>query len=707
MSEVSEVIIDHNCIISVPKNISKPVQHAIDMIVRDHKKVFGKQPEILVDSEDDATIVIRNQINNDECPNRPEAYGFRFVKNNDKWSMQINGYDDLGIIYGLLEYSSRFLEIDPFWYWADLPVKTVTEIQIPTEKVDSVKQKVKYRGWFVNDEVCLIGWKKEYPPSREIWYSVFEALLRCGGNMVIPGTDLPKHGVHADLALEMGLWVTHHHAEPLGAEMFLRAYPGKKPSYKEHPDLFEALWEEAIQKQKDEKIVWVLSFRGQGDAPFWQYDPEFDTSEKRGAMISKVVERQYEMVCRSVDQPVCCMALYGEIAELYEEGYITVPDDVIKIWADNGYGKMVSRRQGNENYRISSLPKEGDTGENGIYYHVTFHDLQASNHLTMFPSPPELIKEEVEKAFHANAASYLLLNSGNIRPHLYPLDLISYLWRNGSIDVEDHQQKFLSRLYKSHHNELTKLYRSFFEKSIQYGPNHDDKAGEEFYHHNARKIIGHWLQGKSNIPNEKLFWATGEIPFIDQVRWFLDKCEGSLTGWEELLEECQQLSARLSTEDQQRFFDQFIQQVIIHVSGCKGFISLCKSYLSFTDHDQPRAFVQASQSIWSYKEGLEAFKKAEHGKWENFYRADWLTNIESTIYSLEALRKFLRLQGDSPDFFLWYKEYLMPETEKHIYLENTHRNPYSDDELARMLAEKWCLSPPGFSCFTDCSTATK
>ncbi|WP_026560113.1 hypothetical protein [Bacillus sp. J37] len=56
------------------------------------------------------------------------------------------------------------------------------------------------------------------------------------------------------------------------------------------------------------------------------------------------------------------------------------------------------------------------------------------------------------------------------------------------------------------------------------------------------------------------------------------------------------------------------------------------------------------------------------------------------LYSLEALRK---KQGDSPDFFLWYKEYVMPETEKYIYLEKTHRKPLSDDELARKLSEKF------------------
>lgn len=61
---------------------------------------------------------------------------------------------------------------------------------------------------------------------------------------------------------------------------------------------------------------------------------------------------------------------------------------------------------------------------------------------------------------------------------------------------------------------------------------------------------------------------------------------------------------------------------------------------------------------------------------------DWLTNIFNTLSHVETARKYVRIQGDSPDMFLWYKEYLMPETEKHIYLENTHRNPLPDNELA-------------------------
>jgi len=39
-----------------------------------------------------------------------------------------------------------------------------------------------------------------------------------------------------------------------------------------------------------------------------------------------------------------------------ETKQLEFPDDVIKIWADSGYGKMVSRRQENHNPRIYALP---------------------------------------------------------------------------------------------------------------------------------------------------------------------------------------------------------------------------------------------------------------------------------------------------------------------------------------------------------------
>ncbi|ACT04137.1 glycosyl hydrolase 115 family protein [Paenibacillus sp. JDR-2] len=665
---------------------STPIQHVWNMIARDHEAVFGAAPKL--GGGDRAAIVVRYAEEGDSCPAWAEGFSFQFADGEKGGQLHIVGRDELGIVYGLLHYSKQVLGVDPFWFWAELPPVRRDAIEIQAAPYASLKPKVRYRGWFVNDEVCLIGWKEEYPPGAEVWAPVFEALLRCGGNMVIPGTDLPKSGIHAKLAAEMGLWLTHHHAEPLGAEMFLRAFPGKQASYKEHPELFEQLWREAIEHQKNDKIVWVLSFRGQGDKPFWENDPAFDTPEKRGKLISSVVQRQYDMIAGQVEQPVCSMAMYGEIAELYKQGHIEVPEGVIKIWADNGYGKMVSRRHGNLNLRVRALPDSGDEGKNGVYYHVTFHDLQASNHLTMFPAPAELIADELGQAFDAGADEYLLVNSGNILPHLYTLDLCAKLWRDGVGDADAELRLFVERYYADEREVIGQLYKNYAANTIPYGPNTDDKAGDEFYHHPARLIVGHWLQGRTDT-NTRLIWAAGDIPFLEQVRWFRGKAKQAIPGWTQLYEEGCLIAARLPEEQRHRLEVQLLVQIELHLSGCKGLAAICAAYESYHAGRFPQAFIHASHAVWDFSAGRAALDRAAAGRWENFYRADWLTNIANTVDHCETARKFLRLHGDSPDMFLWYKEYLMPETEKHIYLENTHRNPLPDDELARRLEEKF------------------
>lgn len=679
-------ILDSKTNLYIDQKVTKPIQHALDMFLTDMEKVFGNIAKINDPTNEGDQINLEINAGIDQIP---ESFSIYFEEIDDRLILHIMGADELGIIYGLLYISKEYLEVDPFWFWANIDVKAKENVYIPAKSYHSPQSKVRYRGWFVNDEVCLIGWKEPYPPSKEVWLPVYEALLRSNGNMVIPGTDLPKSGSHLELASEMGLWITHHHAEPLGAEMFLRAYPEKKASYLENSDLYEQLWTDAILDQKDKKIVWVLSFRGQGDQPFWIQDPAFDTDEKRGLLISQVIKRQYNMIKKHVDHPVTCVALYGEISELYKQGYIDLPKNVIKIWADNGYGKMVSRRNGNENLRISSMPESSDNGKQGIYYHVTFHDLQASNHLTMFPSSPLLIKEELQVAFQAGGDNYLLLNSGNIRMHLYTIDVVNELWKNGDIDIEQHLHQFIKRLYSTNHSEIVEVYQEYFKCTIHYGNYEDDRAGDEFYHHPAREIISHWMQGKVSERSERLLWATTSASsFDDQVKYFKNMFEDHLEKWSMLQKRCFRLLKKLKNEDQIRFYDQFVIQVELHYSGCKGFTSLCESYIAAKKKLYPLAFIHASQAIWDYQVGIDAMRKSEHGKWKKFYKSDWLTNIEWTIESLKTLRRYLRMHGDSPDFFAWYKEYVMPETEKHIYLENTHREPLSDDELAKELKNK-------------------
>ena len=53
----------------------------------------------------------------------------------------------------------------------------------------------------------------------------------------------------------------------------------------------------------------------------------------------------------------------------------------LSLAGDNGFGKMVSRRQGNHNPRILALPEKNSGKKHGIYYHASFYDLQAASQL--------------------------------------------------------------------------------------------------------------------------------------------------------------------------------------------------------------------------------------------------------------------------------------------------------------------------------------
>ncbi len=92
-------------------------------------------------------------------------------------------------------------------------------IEVVEQTIYSPKPVIRFRGWFFNDEVLMLKWKYN-ENGIDGWKMALKALLRCGGNMAIPGTDKMSRK-NRQLAADMGLWITHHHAEPLGAERCL------------------------------------------------------------------------------------------------------------------------------------------------------------------------------------------------------------------------------------------------------------------------------------------------------------------------------------------------------------------------------------------------------------------------------------------------------------------------------------------------------
>lgn len=623
----------------------------------------------------------------------------------------IEASDELGVVYALLEISRRFLGILPFWFWNDQCLVRKAGAEIPDQVLEAEQYAVRFRGWFLNDEVLISHWNAgksdEYP-----WEMAMEALLRCGGNMVIPGTDRNSKR-YGKLASDMGLWITQHHAEPLGAEMFLRAYPNLTPSYREHPEKFRVLWKDAVRRGKDRKIIWNLGFRGQGDVPFWENDPQYDTPEKRGELISQIIREQYDLLTEQVYHPLCCVNLYGETMELYQQGYLKLPDDAIMIWADNGYGKMVSRRQWNHNPRISALPDESHrNADHGLYYHVSFYDLQAANVLTALPNSPEFVASEIRNAYENGIRKFWLVNGSNVKPHVYMLGFLAELWRDTGADPEHYRRAYIRQYYPISHMDETedfmeKCIQDYFAAMLPYGTNEDEHAGEQFYNYITRVLIHHWMKDGGKSPCEELLWLTDAKDFDGQVDAFGNICRRGIECLHNLLERCRDVENRLSESPEvcHLWRDSWLLQVEIHSYCADGVIRFAEGWQAYRKADYWKAFWFLGQAADCFEQAQAAMMSCGHGRWEHFYDNDCQTDIKQTAYLLHVLMAYVRNLGDGPYFYSWQRQVLDAPEDRNIFLLLNEENHLTDLALyEKMKEEKAGCNGEQCTCGSDSET---
>lgn len=608
----------------------------------------------------------------------------QYVLSAQKDKIVLSADDPLGFVYGLFAISREILGIQPLWFWNDQAIEKREGFPVPENWIRvSTPAAVRYRGWFINDEVLLHAWSLDGSKDKP-WEMAFEALLRLGGNMVIPGTDKNAHR-YEQLAADFGLYITHHHAEPLGATMFSRAYPDLTPSYDEYPELFEGLWQEAIERQKDHPVVYNLGFRGQGDKPFWADDPRFDTPKTRGALISHLIRKQYDMVQAAVPGAPCCTNLYGEVMELYRDGFIDLPEEIIRIWADNGFGKMVTRRQNNHNPRIPALPEPGSSGAHGVYYHASFYDLQAAAQMTMLPNPPSFVHKELTGAMKRRATDFWIVNCSNIKPHAYTLDYIASLWRDGDANPAQHLADYCTRYYGAENaHTVASCFCSFYANALPYGEREDERAGEQFGNHGARMLISQWMKN-ANEPADGMRWAMDAPTLREQVIWYRAKCEEAVNKYGKHLCDCETALPMLSNSGKILFEDSLLMQAKLLLHTYEGALMAMDSLLYAIEENWLQAFYLAGKAKEAYLAADRSMREREHGKWHLFYANDCQADVKQSAWLVSVLMGVLRNHGDGPHFYQWQRRFIDPPEDASILLLLNLENHLNNDELFALM----------------------
>lgn len=647
---------------SALSTLTRPILRAVHVLERDIRKAF------LPSALEQSTIFLAHDSSLDA-----EAYHIHICD-----TITVSASDELGFVYGLYHLSETYLGVKPFWFFLDQKLTPVNNLLLPDKSYLSAKPAVRFRGWFFNDEVLLTHWSVQCDDVRP-WEMAFEALLRCGGNMAIPGTDKISRKWR-QLASDMGLWITHHHAEPLGAEMFTRAYPDKEPDFSKYADLFFRIWEEGIIEQKDYKVIWNLGFRGQGDCPFWSHDSSgnYNTPKKRGELISELIERQKQLVQKHIKNPVFCTNLYGEVMELYNDGYISIDEDIIKVYADNGYGKMVTRRRDNHCVRVPALPANS-SDRSGIYYHVSFYDLQAAAHITTLPNSVDFVEKELHEVFEKGASAYWLINCSNVRPHVYYLDAIRKKWYGRHISDELHSAEFVKDYYADV-REISECLTGYAKAALSFGTHDDEHAGEQFYNENVRILLNHLMQHRTDsIP--AFYWLTGDIPLKEQCELLFSLCHNAEEKMEAYYAQCLRASTALTGQTRQLFDSTVLLQAGLHTYCLRGMLMCEKACHAYFEENYLDAFLAFGHSARLYAEADRLMHDSEHGIWKGFYDNDCFADIKHTAYMLKKMMGYVRELGDNARHDKWHREALYAVEDRRIMTQLVTDNHLTDEEL--------------------------
>ncbi len=441
-----------NTVIYVDSNDAVLVNKSAQLFQQDIEKVTGKKipvsyskivtgkTVIIIGSVAQSLLITQlvqqKKISISSIKNKWEAYQIQTIKNPFKGVEQalvITGSDRRGTAFAVFELSKQ-IGVSPWYWWADVPVKTKKEIFINSKATAGDAPKVKYRGIFINDEApALSGWSKEkFGGFNHLFYEkVFELMLRLKSNYIWPAmwgnAFYDDDSLNMKTADDYGIVIGTSHHEPLMRAHAEWAKYGKKQKW--NYDSTEAglkeFWQKGMQRARNEKIV-TVGMRGDGDEPM--------SRETATALLERIVKDQRKIITdvtgKPAEQTPQLWALYKEVQDYYDKG-MRVPDDVTLLLCDDNWGNIRKLPKPNEN------PRKGGYG---IYYHFDYVG-GPRNYKWLNTNPITRVWEQMHLAYEHNVKDIWIVNVGDIKPMEFPISFfLDYAWNPEKIAADDLQK---------------------------------------------------------------------------------------------------------------------------------------------------------------------------------------------------------------------------------------------------------------------------
>ncbi|KDR78329.1 hypothetical protein GALMADRAFT_138431 [Galerina marginata CBS 339.88] len=345
----------------------------------------------------------------------------------------IIGADKRGTIFALYDHSEQF-GVSPWYWWADVPTTTHSDLFVTGSGCAHGSPSVKYRGIFLNDEQpALQNWAAEKftngtgaqftgsPFNSKFYTKLFELILRLKGNYLWPAIwgsafaiDDPQNQPLADY---YGVVMGTSHQEPM-----MRSTPnefnifGKGPwDYTTNSANINQFWLDGTERAKPFESVYTVGMRGFGDLPL--------SETTNIGLLQGVIANQTEILQTvynetDVSNIPQIWALYKEVEGYYDDG-MRVPDYVTLLWTDDNWGNV---------RRYPTLSERNRTGGAGVYYHFDYvGDVRDYKWITS--TQIEKVHQQMSLAIQRQADRLWILNVGDLKPYERETEFfLSYGW---------------------------------------------------------------------------------------------------------------------------------------------------------------------------------------------------------------------------------------------------------------------------------------
>ncbi|MCM1178171.1 MAG: glycosyl hydrolase 115 family protein [Bacteroidales bacterium] len=481
------IYVDENDAIAVKKS-AELLAADIEAVTGIHAGVvnaLGKSRSYVIAGTVDGCGLVRSLAESGKIDLEPirggwEQFCIKTVKNpfpGVQEALVVAGSDRRGVAYGLFTISEK-IGVNPWYWWADVPVKRHSELYVDAKGYYSEEPSVKYRGIFLNDEDWgLAPWasrnyEKELGNIGPRTYSrICELLLRLKANMLAPAmhpVSAPFHSIPENRAVadSFAIVMTSTHCEPLllntASEWDSRTMGPW--NYDANKEGINRVLTERVRETAMYENVYPLALRGLHDAVMADGIPMKD----KVRMLSEALNDQRTIISANVDAPLedvpQAFTPYKEVLEIYSSG-LELPDDVTIVWPDDNYGYMK---------RLSGTREQGRSGRSGVYYHVSYLGVPHS-YLWFSTTHPALMYEELRKAYDTGADRFWLLNCGDLKGSemqvSFFLSMGYGIGRFTQDNAVDYPAEWLGGIFGEElHEELDSCYREFLSLAFTRKP---------------------------------------------------------------------------------------------------------------------------------------------------------------------------------------------------------------------------------------------